>query len=116
LLDLYNFGQFAVAEAVARCRRQLCAGREGIDPWGEYWRFTAQSTRHLFGALFPADNLQIVTYGNVLSAAASLYGLAAADLTMQELDYCDANFEVIIAVRAQKPIADARAVVSDRHE
>jgi SAM-dependent methyltransferase len=92
------------------------ARREGIDPWGEYWRFTAQSTRHLFGALFPADNLQIVTYGNVLSAAASLYGLAAADLTMQELDYCDANFEVIIAVRAQKPIADARAVVSDRHE
>jgi SAM-dependent methyltransferase len=77
--------------------------REGIDPWGEYWRFTAQSTQHLFGALFPADHLQIVTYGNVLSAAASLYGLAAADLTTQELDYCDPDFEVIIAVRAQKP-------------
>ena len=79
------------------------ARREGIDPWGEYWHFTAQSTRHLFGALFPADHLEIVTYGNVLSAAASLYGLAAADLTTQELDYCDPNFEVIIAVRAQKP-------------
>ena len=79
------------------------ARREGIDPWGEYWHFTAQSTRHLFGALFPADHLEIVTYGNVLSAAASLYGLAAADLTTQELDHCDPNFEVIIAVRAQKP-------------
>jgi SAM-dependent methyltransferase len=83
------------------------ARREGIDPWGEYWHFTAQSTRHLFGALFPADHLQIVTYGNVLSAAASLYGLAAADLTAQELDHCDPNFEVIIAVRAQKPDSPA---------
>jgi SAM-dependent methyltransferase len=79
------------------------ARREGIDPWGEYWHFTAQSTLHLFGSLFPADHLQIVTYGNVLSAAASLYGLAAADLTAQELDHNDPNFEVIVAVRAQKP-------------
>lgn len=77
--------------------------REGIDPWGEYWRFTAQSMRHLFEALFPADHLQIVTYGNVLTAAASLHGLAAADLTAAELDHCDPNFEVIVAVRAMKP-------------
>jgi SAM-dependent methyltransferase len=83
------------------------ARREGIDPWGEYWRFTAQSTRELFGALFPADYVDIVTYGNVLSAAASLYGLAAADLTPEELDHCDPNFEVIVAVRAQKPGAGA---------
>ena len=83
------------------------ARREGIDPWGEYWHFTAQSTRHLFGALFPADHFQIVTYGNVLAAAASLYGLAAADLTTQELDHCDPNFEVIVAVRAQKPCSGA---------
>jgi SAM-dependent methyltransferase len=76
--------------------------RMGIDPWGEYWHFTAQSMRLLFGAVFPADSLQIVTYGNVLSAAASLYGLAAADLTKQELDHRDPNFEVIIAVRARK--------------
>lgn len=79
------------------------ARREGIDAWGEYWRFTAQSTRHLFGARFPADHLQVVTYGNVLSAVASLYGLAAADLTAPELDHCDPDFEVIVAVRAQKP-------------
>jgi SAM-dependent methyltransferase len=79
------------------------ARREGVDAWGEYWHFTAQSTSHLFGELFPADHLEIATYGNVLSAAASLYGLAAADLTAPELDYRDPNFEVIVAVRAQKP-------------
>jgi SAM-dependent methyltransferase len=79
------------------------ARREGIDPWGEYWRFTAQSTRDLFRALFPADHIEIATYGNVLSAAASLYGLSAADLTPEELDHCDPDFEVIVAVRAQKP-------------
>jgi SAM-dependent methyltransferase len=79
------------------------ARRGDIDPWGEYWHFTAQAMRHLFAAQFPTDHLEIVTYGNVLSAAASLYGLAAADLTEQELDYRDPNFEVIIAVRAEKP-------------
>lgn len=83
------------------------ARREGVDPWGEYWHFTAQSMRHLFGALFPADHLEIVTYANVLSAASSLYGLAAADLTEQELDHCDPDFEVIVAVRAQKPRSGA---------
>jgi SAM-dependent methyltransferase len=81
------------------------ARREGIDDWGEYWRFTAQSTRHLFGALFPADHLDIVTYGNVLSATAALHGLASADLTPVELDHRDPNFEVIVAVRARKPAA-----------
>jgi SAM-dependent methyltransferase len=81
------------------------ARREGVDDWGEYWHFTAQSTRRLFGALFPEDNLKIITYGNVLAASASLHGLAAAELTAPELDYCDPNFEVIVAVRAQKPPA-----------
>jgi SAM-dependent methyltransferase len=81
------------------------ARREGVDPWGEYWHFTAQSTRRLFEALFPPDHLEIVTYGNVLSAAASLYGLAAADLTRAELDHRDPDFEVIVAVCARKPAA-----------
>jgi SAM-dependent methyltransferase len=79
------------------------ARREGVDPWGEYWHFTAQSTRRLFEALFPADHLEIVTYGNVLAAAASLYGLTAADLAPAELDHRDPDFEVIVAVRARKP-------------
>jgi SAM-dependent methyltransferase len=54
--------------------------REGIDSWGEYWRFTAQSARHLFEEIFPAANIRVKTYGNVLSAITLLHGLAAEEL------------------------------------
>jgi hypothetical protein len=31
--------------------------REGVDPWGEYWRFTTSSTRRLFhGSFRPAKS------------------------------------------------------------
>jgi SAM-dependent methyltransferase len=77
--------------------------REGIDPWGEYWRFTTQSARHLFGRVFPPPNIQAVAYGNVLAAVAFLHGLAAEELAPDELDHEDADFEVLVAVRAVKP-------------
>jgi SAM-dependent methyltransferase len=78
------------------------ARREHIDPWGEYWHFTSQALRRLFDANFPTARVEIFTYGNVLTAAASLHGLAAEDLTERELNFCDPNFEVIIAVRARR--------------
>lgn len=77
--------------------------REGIDPWGEYWRLTAQSARRLFREIFPGENVEIEVYGNVLSAIASLHGLAAKELSQNELDYSDADYEVLITVRAVKP-------------
>jgi SAM-dependent methyltransferase len=77
--------------------------REGIDPWGEYWRLTAQSTNLLFQEFFPIRNIKIEVYGNVLSAIASLHGLAAEELNQNELDYHDPDYEVLIAVRAVKP-------------
>jgi SAM-dependent methyltransferase len=77
--------------------------REGIDSWGEYWRFTSQSTRRLFEELFPAANITIKIHGNVLAATALLHGLAAEELRQEELDYFDPDYEVLIAVRAIKP-------------
>ncbi len=76
--------------------------REGIDPWGEYWRFTAQSAHRLFGRAFTPANVRIAAYGNVLAAVAFLHGFAAEELTPEELDYEDADFEVLVAVRAVK--------------
>jgi hypothetical protein len=75
----------------------------GVDEWGEYWRLTAQSARLLFEEHFPAANVEVATYGNVLAAIASLHGLAAEELTRKELEYHDARFEVIVAVRAIRP-------------
>jgi SAM-dependent methyltransferase len=76
--------------------------REGVDDWGEYWRFTAQSLERLFAETFPEDDVRIDGYGNVLAAVATLHGLAATELDAAELDYRDPNYEVLLAVRACK--------------
>jgi len=76
--------------------------REGVDAWGEYWRFTAQSLRRLMAETFPEDGTTIEVYGNVLAAVANLHCLAAEDLTRAELDYRDPNYEVLLAARAVK--------------
>lgn len=77
--------------------------REGIDPWGEYWHFTTQSARRLFKEAFPAANVRVKTYGNVLAAIAFLHGLAAEELQKEELEYLDPDYEVLVTVRALKP-------------
>jgi SAM-dependent methyltransferase len=77
--------------------------REGVDPWGEYWHFTAQSLRRLFLEVFLPQNVNIRVYGNVLAAIAFLHGLAATELRREALDHSDPDYEVIIAVRAAKP-------------
>jgi len=76
--------------------------REGVDAWGEYWRFTAQSLRRLFAETFPRGETRIEVYGNVLAAVANLHCLAAEDLTRAELDHRDPDYEVLLAVRAIK--------------
>lgn len=85
------------------------ARREGVDLWGEYWHFTAQSSKRLFEEVFPADSILIFAYGNVLAAIGSLHGLAAVELSSQELEYRDLDYELIVAVRAEKPSIESKA-------
>ena len=77
--------------------------REGIDRWGEYWRFTAQSADRLFREFYPAGAVKVATYGNVLTAVASLHGLSAQELDSDELNYRDPDYELLVAIRAVKP-------------
>jgi SAM-dependent methyltransferase len=70
------------------------------DSW--FWSFTAASVRRLFSERFTTVALDIEAFGNVLAATAFLYGLADSDLTADELDHRDPDYEVIIGVRAQK--------------
>lgn len=76
--------------------------RLGRDDWGEYWHLTTQSCDALFKDTFPGADYQISSYGNVLSACASLHGLATEELSESELDVCDPDFEVVVTVRAVK--------------
>lgn len=78
------------------------ARRLGRDDWGEYWRFTTQSAEAVFAETFPGAEVEVRPWGNVLAAAAYLYGLAAEELTQEELNSLDPDFEVIVSVRARK--------------
>lgn len=77
--------------------------RYDMDRWGEFWRFTILSARRLFSEAFPPENVSADAHGNVLSAAAFLYGLSAEELRPDELDHQDPDYEVLITVRARKP-------------
>lgn len=76
--------------------------RYDMDRWGDYWRFTDASIRRLFGDVFGERNIQVRTYGNVLAAAAFLYGLSDAELASSELDCHDPDYQLTITVRAVK--------------
>jgi SAM-dependent methyltransferase len=77
--------------------------RYDMDQWGDYWRFTSASARRLLEESFvPPGSVTVRTYGNVLAATAFLNGLAAQELRKEELDQHDPDYQVLIAVRAQK--------------
>ena len=79
---------------------QIC--RPDMDIWGDYWRFTALSARRLFEEAFDPADITVESYGNVLSATAFLYGLAAQDLRPRELALHDPDYQVTIALKALK--------------
>jgi SAM-dependent methyltransferase len=76
-----------------------------IPGWGlenDYWRFTAASCQRMFGDIFSPENVQVQSYGNVLSSIAFLAGMAWEELTKEELDVVDPFFPLILGVRAVK--------------
>ncbi len=77
--------------------------RSGYDPAGTVrWRFTDASARTLLEPLFPPGAVEVRTFGNVLVAAAHLHGLPANTLRPEELDHQDPDYQVLIAIRAEK--------------
>lgn len=78
--------------------------RYDMDNWGYYWSFTSVSVKKLFSKCFPEGNLSIESHGNVLAATALLYGLADREIAKSKLDYKDPDYEVIITLRAKKPL------------
>jgi hypothetical protein len=75
-----------------------------MEKWGEYWRFTSLSARSLFTEVFPQNYVTVQSYGNVLAATAFLHGLNVQGLRREELDYSDPAYELIIGLRAVKPL------------
>jgi len=77
--------------------------RYDMSRWGQYWSFTDLSLRKLFEEVVPASCINIKTYGNVKVAAYFLYGFAKHELTQEELEYHDPNYQLIIGVVVKKP-------------
>ena len=71
--------------------------------FGDYWAFRSISAQRLFAELFPAEEITVRAYGNVLTAVALLHGIAAGELTREELDAVDRAYELTVCVRARKP-------------
>jgi SAM-dependent methyltransferase len=65
------------------------------------WRVTKTGLEWLLTGLSNA-HADITTYGNVLSCAAFLYGLAAEELRQEELQAFDREFPLIVAARVVK--------------
>lgn len=78
--------------------------RQDSESWGNHWcwSFTALSARKLFGERFNPEAIEVETFGNVLVAASFLYGLGRDELTRQELDHRDPDYEMLITLRARK--------------
>lgn len=72
------------------------------ENWGEYWRFTDQSLRKLLEEYFKAENIEIITYGNMKTAMGFLYGLCAEDLTTEDFEYDDKQYALIVAAVVRK--------------
>ena len=72
--------------------------------WGGtwYWSLTGASLRRLLGLRFAANEVNVTTYGNVLTAIAFLHGLAADELRPAEYAVADPQYPVIVAGRAVK--------------
>jgi len=107
---IYNFHA-----ALKTCHRILKPGgtllltTPGITPsafrlWEDawLWSFTEKAMKKVMAETFPCEAIEVNNYGNVLAAAALLYGMGKGELTQQQLDFHDPKFQVIITVKAVK--------------
>ena len=77
---------------------QIPTGTEWAHTW--HWSFSPLSIHAILSEAFGAGAVTVEQFGNVLSAAAMLYGLSSADLTADELESRDPDYPVIIGARA----------------
>jgi SAM-dependent methyltransferase len=75
-----------------------------LGPWTDtwYWGFTRLSAQRLFEERFPPSLIRVETHGNVLASIAFLHGLAVTELSRDELDGHDPDYQMLLTVKAVK--------------
>jgi SAM-dependent methyltransferase len=80
------------------------------------WRLTPEGLSAVLGKVFGGENVTIRTYGNSLTAAGELRGLAVHEFTKSELDFHDPRFAVIVCARAIKRASIAADACAEEQE
>jgi hypothetical protein len=75
------------------------------EPAADYWRLSPAGWRQIVSRCWPAGSWTIASYGNVLAAVAAMLGLAAEELTPEELDVEDPRYPVLVTLCCRKPPA-----------
>jgi len=69
----------------------------------DYWRMSAEGWKVVAEGVWHGCDVTVASYGNCLAAAAAMYGLAAEELTPEELDVRDERYPVLVTLRCLKP-------------
>lgn len=72
--------------------------------WGDtwYWSFTGKAIQKLLWEYFHPEDVLVQTHGNVLAAAAFLYGMGKEEISDSEKNEHDPHYQVIITAIAAK--------------
>ncbi len=70
----------------------------------ELWRFTPEGLGHVLAGAFGKDAITVKSYGNSLTAAGEIRGMASSEFTKAELDSRDERFPVEVCARAFKGV------------
>jgi SAM-dependent methyltransferase len=73
--------------------------------YGEFWRFTVEGLRRVLAQEFGTQGVEVVSYGNSLTAAGELRGLAAFDFTKAELAFHDDRYGLLLGARGVKSVS-----------
>jgi FkbM family methyltransferase len=80
--------------------------RYDMDRWGDYWRLTSLAARRVLESRFASTDLSIESHGNVAAAVGFLQGLATEEMSKQELNLHDPDYELVLTIRAVKQTKD----------
>ncbi len=110
LIITQTFGMIDEYEkAIRECRKILKKGGallatvsffSPILEKGSLWRFTPQGAELIFSKIFGERNVEVSTFGNVMSSQCFWVGMATEELTKKELDHNDPRFPCIITIKA----------------
>lgn len=76
--------------------------RFDADRWGDFWRFTPQGAQRLFEEVFGKGNVEVGILGNSYAAACLQKGFAVEECDKEILDRGDADYPVVITIKARK--------------